>query len=164
MSEFDFFQISACSISIQSTLSKIVIFPYRNIVRGKIRKSIPYRSKLQIIENPIANIFSPFAKFYMMISPKWAINPLSKHWYQKYRSTDIENWVIVTHQSKHWYQKYITPILRVSNSISNQHYFRCYGLTFVSIYGSYCIPLRITLSPLSPYTLSEVSYMGRSHF
>ena len=62
-----------------------------------------------------------------MISPKNDYGPLfSKNWYQKCRTTGIENLVSVTHHIEISISKIshfqATPDLRVSNSISNQHY------------------------------------------
>ena len=80
-------------------------------------KSIPYRSNYLIIEKPVPKIFSLFANCFL--------NLISKHYYQKFRKTGIENWVIVANQID--ISISILTVFQnisnlVSNSISNQHY------------------------------------------
>ena len=63
----------------------------------------------------------------MMITPlKWLLNPISKHKYGIYRITDIENSVILTHNFGILISNILNPQtlsnIRVSNTISNQHY------------------------------------------
>ena len=73
---------------------------------GQTQKSIYYWSNYRIIENSVSKVFSPSAKFYMIITTKMAPKPytkmlvskISKHWYQKssycnssYRYISIEN-------------------------------------------------------------------------
>ena len=71
--------ISAGSITILSTLSKITFFNIVIVISCQIQKSILYKSNHRLIENPVGlpAISSPFAKFYQIISTKMA--PISKH-------------------------------------------------------------------------------------
>ena len=71
--------ISAGSITILSTLSKITFFNIAIVISCQIQRSILYKSNHRLIENPVGlpAISSPFAKFYQIISTKMA--PISKH-------------------------------------------------------------------------------------
>ena len=103
---------------------------------GKIQNSILYRSKYWIINKLISKIFSLFAKFYMMISPKMASKPYiktqilntSKHWYWKssnrnssQRNIDIENILPPNHVEPKSLKFYFEPALVCGQSIDQRY-------------------------------------------
>ena len=78
-----------------------------------------YRPKYRTIEKPYWKLSPYLLSFTWSFHPKWLLNPISKHKNGKYRSTDIENRVIISHHIGILISKNRRTILniRVSNTI-----------------------------------------------
>ena len=101
-------------------------FQYRKIV-AKFKSQYYINQAIGIMKNPVWKIFSLFANFTWRFPPKskTALNPISRHYYWKYRSADIESRFIVTHHIEMTISKMSNlqtiSKRKVSSSISNQH-------------------------------------------